>query len=418
MTETVACDVAVVGAGPAGLGAAVALRQRGVGRVIVLEREDEAGGVPRHCGHPPFGIREFGLPLTGPKYAQRLRELALRSGVEICTRHSVVAFETCGVLSVATPGGLLDVDAKRIVLATGARENPRAAQLVSGSRPLGVVNTGALQACLYLEHLQPNLRRPVIVGTDLVGLSAVWTCLSHGITPVAIIEPSERPVARWPLGLFPKLVGVPMFLRSHIAAIEGGNRVERVRVQPEQGPNVEIACDGVVFTGGFVPEAALASTAAIDIDRHSGGPAIDQFGRCSDPIVFAAGNLLRPVETAGWCFREGRRIGHAVADDLHGLLPPPASAVRVIAGDGVKYVVPQRIFPQGPSYALRNLQIRAMQPVRGVMTVEQNGNVAWRKRISTRPHRRILIPLAGIAQCAGPGDMRVEIEPGQPVGEH
>jgi pyruvate/2-oxoglutarate dehydrogenase complex dihydrolipoamide dehydrogenase (E3) component len=330
----------------------------------------------------------------------------------------VVALQPSGAVSVATPGGLLHVDAKRVVLATGARESSRAAQLVSGSRPLGVVNTGALQACLYLEHVQPNLRRPVIIGTDLVGLSAVWTCLSHGITPVAIIEPSDRPVARWPLGLFPSLVGVPMFLRSHIAAIEGGSRVERVRVQPERGPSVEIACDGVVFTGSFVPEAALASTAAIDIDKHSGGPAIDQFGRCSDPRVFAAGNLLRPVETAGWCFREGRRIGQAVADDLQGLLPPAASALRVIAGDGVKYVVPQRIFPQGPSCALRNLQIRAKQPVSGVMTVEQNGDVAWRKCISTRPHRRILIPLAGIAQCAGPGDMRVQIETGQPVGEH
>ena len=410
MGDDLSCDVAVVGGGPAGLGAAIALRRRDVGRVILLEREDEAGGVPRQCGHPPFGIREFGFPMTGPAYAQRLCRLAVRSGVDIRTRHSVVALQPRGTLSVATPGGLLRVEAKRVVLATGAREMSRAARLVSGSRPLGVINTGALQACVYQEHVQPGFRRPVIVGTDLVGLSALWTCLRHGIRPAAVVELADRPAARWPLGLFPRIFGVKMFFRSHIAAIEGGSRVERVRVQGERGQSVAIDCDAVVFTGGFKPETALAMAAAIDIDRHSGGPAIDQYGRCSDPKVFAAGNLLRPIETAGWCFREGRRIGDAVADDLLGKLPAPDSALRVVAGAGVTYVVPQRVFLQGPQTALAHLQIRAAQPVDGVMSVAQEDDVAWSRRISTRPHRRILIPLAGMAQRAGPGDLRVGIE--------
>jgi len=410
MAERLGCDVAIVGGGPAGLAAAIALRMRDVGRVIVLEREDEVGGVPRHCGHPPFGMREFGYPMTGMSYALNLRRLAIRSGIEIRTRHSVVALEPHGRLSVAAPDGLLHVEAKRVVLATGARETPRAAMLLSGNRPLGVINTGALQACLHLEHLQPGFRRPVIVGTDLIGLSALWTCLGHGIRPAAIIESADRTVARWPLGLFPRLVGVPMFFGSHIAAIEGGGRVERVMVQPQLGQSFAIDCDGVVFTGMFVPEAALASAAVIEIDRHSSGPAIDQYGRCSDPVVFAAGNLLRPIETSGWCFREGRRIGQAVADDLQGFLPAPASALRVIAGTGVKYIVPQRIFPQGPRSALRELQIRAVLPASGVMRVAQDGDVAWSKRMSTRPERRILIPLKRFLRDGRSGNFKVVFE--------
>ena len=78
-------DVAIVGGGPAGLAAAIALRGRGVARVTVLEREATAGGVPRHCGHPPFGMRELGRVLTGPAYARRLVAMAMAAGADIRT---------------------------------------------------------------------------------------------------------------------------------------------------------------------------------------------------------------------------------------------------------------------------------------------------------------------------------------------
>jgi len=420
MVEAVACDVAIIGGGPAGLGAAIALRLRQVGRVIVFEREDQAGGVPRHCGHPAFGMREFGFPLNGPHYARRLRKLAVAHGVDIRPRHSVVALQPNGCLSVATPDGMLGAEARRVVLATGARETPRSARLVSGARPLGVITTGALQACLYLERMQPACRRPVIVGTELVGLSALWTCISHGIRPAAVIESADRPVARWPFGLFPTLLGVPAYFGAHIAAIEGASRVERVQVQSGSGRCVPIACDGVVFTGRFVPEAALGQAASLALDPCSGGPAIDQFGRCSDPALFAAGNVLRPIETAGWCFREGRRIGQAVADDLDGRLPPPVCGIRVICGPGIKFCVPHMIFPPGGTRSathLDHLQLRVAQTVTGRMTVRQNGARIWSKRISTRPERRILIPLAALAGLAASGDIMLGIESGALAGE-
>jgi thioredoxin reductase len=413
MAETLVRDVAIVGGGPAGLGAAIALRDRGVGGVIVLERETEAGGTPRHCDHPPYGLREFGRLMTGPAYARRLVGQALAKGVDIRPRHGVVALAPGGVLTVATPDGPLIIAARRVVLATGARETPRSAALVSGERPLGVINTGALQACLHLEGLRP-FTRPVIVGTELVALSALWTCVRHGIRPLAVIEAGERPTARWPLGLFPHLLGAPVHFRSAISQIIGAPRVSHVEVSGDDGRRRTIACDGVLFTGRFLPETALARAGALVLDAGGGGLGIDQFGRCSDPAYFGAGNVLGTIETAGWRHREGRAIGARVADDLEGRLPAPAPGLAVRAGPGVAWVTPQWLYPGSPPGALDKLQLRARwprlgAPGLGLLTARQGDRVLWTARVSTRPERRLLIPLQQLALDPDAGDVEVSI---------
>jgi hypothetical protein len=322
----------------------------------------------------------------------------------------VVALEPQGHMRVAHPEGLLHVSARRVLLATGARETPRAARLVSGDRPRGVINTGALQACLYLEHRQPAFTHPVIVGTELVGLSAIWTCRRHGIRPVAVIERNDRPTAPWPLGLFPKLLRVPTYFRSHITAIAGAPRVSHVDIFSESAGPCRIACDGVVFTGAFLPEASLMQAADLALDRGSHGPCIDQFGRCSDPAYFAAGNLLHPIETAGWCFREGGRIGAAIAEDLSGRLPPPAARIAVCLGPGITYAAPQAICLGAHQAGLQTFQLRVAEPMIGNLTLRQGERALFRRRVSVRPEQRIVIPLASLKLREGDGDIRIAME--------
>jgi thioredoxin reductase len=138
-------DAVVVGGGPAGLAAATSARRSGVERVVVLERDACAGGIPLTCRHSPFGMREFHRVLSGQAYAQRLVEQAQQSGVDIRTSVHVVKLGPHGELHIATRSGLGRLQARRVILATGARETPRSARLVSGSRPFGVSTTGELQ---------------------------------------------------------------------------------------------------------------------------------------------------------------------------------------------------------------------------------------------------------------------------------
>ncbi|OWJ68167.1 NAD(P)/FAD-dependent oxidoreductase [Inquilinus limosus] len=403
MTEP---DVLVIGAGPAGLSAAIALRQAGVGRVTVLERQSVAGGIPRQCGHSPFGMREFGRILSGRRYADRLARTALSLGVDLRLRHSVVAIGAGPRVEVATPDGLVAFAPRRVILATGVREATRAARLVSGERPAGILNTGALQDQVFLRRSAP-FRRPVIVGTELVSMSAVLTCLGAGARPAALVESGPRPLARAPFRWLPRLLCVPVHLATEIADIHGARAVEAVTLRGPDGTERMVACDGVLFTGRFTPEAGLARMSGIEIDPATGGPTVDTFGRTSLPDVYAAGNVLRGVETAGWCWAEGRAVARAVAADLAGRGAPDGPGLRIETGEGVRLVMPQSVAAGSAAPAFPAIQLRLDRPVRGELRAESDGQALWSHRLSSGPERRILVPLDTLARSRGHIRIRV-----------
>lgn len=389
-------DVAVIGGGPAGLSAATVLKQRGLSSVIVLEREPNAGGIPRHCGHRSFGMREFNRILTGPQYAKRLVQSALAADVEIQTSTTVVKAGHGGSLLIATADDVRTIHARRIIYATGVRETPRSARLISGRRPLGVMNTGALQSLVYLKKRGP-FKRPVIVGTELVSFSAILTCRHAKIKPVAMIDENRQATARWPSSLLPRLAGIALRLNTRLVSIEGEDQVRAVVTEDAKGQRHRLECDGVILTGAFTPEIALGRSGHIAVDPHSGGPIVDQYGRCSDPVYFATGNLLRPVETAGWSWREGRQTASWVADDLAGKLPVREASLRIVIGNSlIKYIVPQQIsLPDLPS-GMENFQLRFSERATGHLVARNGAEVLWQRRLRVAPERRVLVPLGGI----------------------
>lgn len=388
------CDVAIIGGGPAGIAAALALNERGVGRVIVLEREAQAGGIPRHCGHKTFGLTEFGWLMSGPSYARRLVAKAKAAGIAIRTRTTVLALKSGGELTICDPdAGTSAITARRVLIATGVRETPRAARLVGGARPVGVLTTGALQNFIYVEGRTP-FARPVVIGTELVSFSALLTCRHAGIKPQAMIEENDRPTA-WPIfAAYPRLRGIALHYGTRVTEIHGRERVEGVLVENAAQKRQTIACDGVLFTGKFVPASELVRQGPFDLDPATEGPSVDQYGRLSDPAYYAAGNVLRPIETSGWCYKEGREIGHLIADDLAGNLPDARGAITIERGPGLKYIMPQRLAAGDNEHAHQALQLRVGHPVRGRLIVEAQGRVIMSRPVSLKPERRFLLPLS------------------------
>lgn len=391
-------DLIVVGAGPAGLAAAIEARRLGL-TVTVLDREGEAGGIPRHCGHRTYRTRPVALPITGPAYARHLVAAAQEVGAEIRTGTAVVAVHEGPRLTVGDGDGVRQLAARRVLLATGVRETTRAARLIGGTKPGGVMNTATLQGLVYLKAKRP-FSRPLIVGSELVAFSAILTCRHAGIRPVAMVEPDPAVTARWPVPLIAYATGVPIRRGTALAAIEGGDQVEAA-VLERDGTRQRLACDGVILTGGFRPESTLVRDSHLALDPATGGPAIDQFGRTSDPAIFAAGNLLRGVETALWCADEGRAAARAIALSLTGALPPAEPALRLEPGEAVAYVVPQRI---AGSAREGRLQLRAARPVAGRLRL----GTAGARRLSTRPQRRVTLPLAALPPDAEPGRQATE----------
>lgn len=382
--------MAIVGAGPAGLSAATELGRRGVHSVVVFDRDSAPGGVPRHCGHSPYGLREFGRPMLGPAYAGALVTRARAAGVRIVPGATVMGLTEGPRLRVSSDTGTAEVSARLVLLATGIRETTRAGRLIGGTKPGGVLTTGGLQSMVYGAGMRPFLR-PVILGTELVAFSAILTCRHAGIRPVAMIEPGTRVTARWPAHLLPRILGIELMHRTTLVSIEGGDRVEEVVLGTRDGER-RIAADGVIVTGGFRPEATLVRQGGLAYDPATGGPEIDEFGRTSDPAIFAAGNLLRGVETAGWCWAEGRAVAAAMVRALAGVLPPPATGRVVRVGDDIAYVVPQRI-AGGTDPALDRLQLRATAATRGRLSLRVNGQETAGRSLSALPERRLLLPL-------------------------
>jgi thioredoxin reductase len=245
----------IIGGGPAGLSAARTLAKAGHADVLVLERNPEAGGLPRFAGHLGWGVLDFHRLWSGPTYARKL--VAAARDVEIRTNASVTALLPGGGVEVSTPAGLEQLRARTVLLAAGIREMPRGARLLSGTRPWGVVSTGAFQEMVYAGGIRP-FQRPVIIGTELVSFSAIMTARHAGIRPVAMLEEAPRITARRPGDWIARhVLGVPVHTGTRLVAIEGNPRVEAVLVE-HAGQQRRIACDGVILSGRFVPEAALA----------------------------------------------------------------------------------------------------------------------------------------------------------------
>src|SRR6185503_1483473 len=179
-------DVLIIGAGPTGLSAALELKKLGVDNVLIVERESEAGGIPRMCGHTGFGLGDLHRVLTGPAYARKYRELAEKSGIKIHTSTTITGWEDKHQVSFTSPDGPGSIAAKSILLATGVRERPRAARLIPGTRPQGVFTTGSLQRFVYEHHL-PVGKRAVIVGAEIVSLSVVMTLTHAGVKVLNMI---------------------------------------------------------------------------------------------------------------------------------------------------------------------------------------------------------------------------------------
>ncbi len=409
-TRVAEIDVAIVGGGTAGLALAAELKRSGVGNVVVLEREDTAGGIPRHCGHYPFGMREYKRLLRGPDYAVRNVETALKLGVDVRTQTTVTELHPGPRVSLSTPKGVEDLHAKRVVLCTGVRESSRPQRFVGGDRPGGVMSTGALQSLVFLNGMRP-FSRPVIFGSELVSFSAIDTCRHLGMRPVAMVEELDRIVTHKGLQPYLTLRGVPLYTGIQAPRIIGAKGVEAFEFIDASGVSRRIETDGIIMSGRFRPEAALLYQSHLEVDPGSGGPVIDQFGQCSDPTYYSAGNLLRPAETSGWCWREGVATAKRIVQDLSGHRYDPKGSVRMtVTGPALQFILPQRISLTERPGGMEKMQIGLRAPVQGVLKAMVGENSIWSSRINSRPVRRIQRSLDGLLSVAPESDIRFSLD--------
>ncbi len=387
-------DVVVVGGGPAGLTAAATLAPHISGRVIVLERESRAGGIPRHSDHTGYGLRDLHRVMTGPAYAQRLVQAAAAAGAQIRTEATVTGWTPTGGLQVTSPRGRAEIRPGAIVLATGARERPRAARLIPGDRVAGIYTTGHLQSAVHLHDLSIG-RRAVIVGAELVSWSAVLTLREAGVRTVLMVTTHPRPESFALFNLLGRSVlKVRVRTRSRIVSINGRGRVSSVEIADlRTGARSTVACDTVVLTGDWVPENELARSAGLSIDPESRAPNVDGGLRSTRPGVFAIGNLVHPVDTADVAALDGAHVAAAVREHLQGSRARQ-DGIPLLAGAGLRWVAPGLVRPDEPPARSKILAWVDDWVPAPVVTASQHGAVVGRRRLPwpAAPGRAFRIP--------------------------
>ncbi|MEV8420900.1 NAD(P)/FAD-dependent oxidoreductase [Streptomyces niveus] len=357
-----AVDVLVVGAGPAGLALASRLAATGEAGVEVVDREDEPGGVPRHCLHSGFGTRDLRRPMTGPAYALHWADAAVRAGATLRTGVTVTGWSDGPAtdslaVDVTSPAGLERITARAVVLATGARERPRSARLVPGTRPAGVFTTGELQRTVRL-HSRPLGRRALVVGAESVSYSAARTLREAGVEVVAMVTELPHHQVSPATALDARLRhGVPLLVGTRVGELLGRGRLSGVVLRRADGRSTTVACDTVVFTGDWIPDHELARLGGVTLDRGTLGPAVDGAFRTDRAGVFAVGNLLRGIEPAGTAAREGLLAAGPVLRHLTSGTAP-ASRVPVQVEAPLRWITPSRLDPADPRVATGGFILR------------------------------------------------------------
>jgi NADPH-dependent 2,4-dienoyl-CoA reductase/sulfur reductase-like enzyme len=359
-------DVAVIGAGPAGLAAALGAKERGARRVMLIDREEEPGGILKQCIHNGFGLQYFGRDMTGPEYADHFWRKLSATEIEYQPLSMVTAISPQGELTLFNPHiGRTTLRPRATVLATGCRERTRGNLIVPGTRPAGVLTAGTAQRLVNINGYLPG-RRALILGSGDIGLIMARRLVLEGAEVLRVVE-----ILPYAAGLSRNVVqclhdyGIPLQLRSTVTRILGGARLEAVEVTNlDTNQSERIECDLLLLAVGLICENELARAAGVEMDPLTGGPRVDDRFATSRPGIYAAGNSLHVSDLADWVSIEGQAAGEQAAAYTPGQTQP-AELIALLPGEGVRYVAPQRINRQGEAKEV-TLSFRVQQPIRDV----------------------------------------------------
>ena len=411
-------DVVVGGGGPAGLGAAVAAREAGAERVLVVDREPEAGGILLQCIHSGFGLHEFDEELTGPEYAHRVLQTALDDNVDVLTDAFLLdSSEDRRLRIMSTQYGISTIEAGATVLAMGARERTRQAIRIPGSRPAGVFSAGVAQRLVNLDGVLPG-RRVVILGSGDIGLIMARRLTLEGVEVVGVFEllPHANGLGRNVVHCLDDF-DIPLHLSTTVVEIHGRDRIDGVKVAPvgnDLVPQLDraryVACDTLLVSVGLIPDNELAHRLRLRTDPVTSGPVVSSRMETSLNGVFACGNVVHIHDLVDYVSAEARLAGSRAGRHAMGERPEPDD-IGLQPGENVAYCVPQSVTSDGEHTVY--LRVRRSLERSMLRLVAGDGTVVHERRL------RYVVPAEMVSLKLRPGvlddvresTLRVEVVP-------
>lgn len=343
-------DVVIVGGGAAGLAAAIAAREEGIEKLIILERESSLGGILNQCIHNGFSAGFAEGNFTGSEFAQLLIDKI--ENYNIYYKLETMVLDLSGdniITAVNSIDGIIKIKAKAVILSMGCREWPKGAVNIPGSKYTGIFTAGTAQRFINIEGYLPG-KEVVILGSGDIGLIMARRLIIEGAKVKAIVE-----IMPYPGGKRSNVIEcvenfeIPLLLSHTVVDVKGKERLEGVIVcevddnkKPIKDTEVLIPCDTLLLSVGLQPENDIPLKAGVKVSKYSGAPEIDDSFQTNIEGIFACGNLLHAYEWIDEVISESSIAGKNAAEYVKGK-KTNSKKIELLAGQGIKYIVPNYI---------------------------------------------------------------------------
>lgn len=394
-------DLVVIGSGAAGMAAAIEAKKNGVNDLLILEKDEKLGGILNQCIHNGFGLTEFKEELTGPEYLQRFVDEVKRLEIPYKLNAQVIDLTKDKVITYSSKeDGLVKLQAKAIIMATGCYERNAGAIMLPGDRCSGIITAGTAQRYLNINGLMVG-KRVVILGSGDIGLIMARRLTLEGAKVLCVSE-----IMPYSAGLNRNIqqclidYDIPLYLSRTVSKVIGKDRLEKVilsavdeNLQIIPNTEMEFECDTLILSVGLIPYVSLLNYIDCPISSTKGA-VVNQYMETMIPGIFTAGNCLHVHDVVDFVSQEARLAGRSAALYLRNEIDNNEKKIAIKSGQNISYVLPQFVLENSVDDITFKFRVR--KPLKDQVVMIRSGETVLGKVVKPAliPSEMVMVNLS------------------------